>query len=138
LESRCVADIDRDPEAYGQVLAAYRLPKGSAADKAARGRAIQAAMKQAALVPLALAERVRRILELAGAVVCKGNPNAVGDGAVAAMMARSAGLAAIHNVRINLAAIDDGDFVAETMHKINRLEQEFVDGEKEILQAITV
>ncbi|MGD8720712.1 MAG: cyclodeaminase/cyclohydrolase family protein, partial [Desulfobacterales bacterium] len=50
LLNRCVEDIDRDPDAYRQVLAAYRLPKDSAADKAARSRAIQAAMKQAALV----------------------------------------------------------------------------------------
>jgi len=133
LLNRCVEDIDRDPDAYRQVLAAYRLPKDSAADKAARSLAIQAAMKQAALVPLALAERVQRILELAGDVVQKGNPNAVSDGAVAAMMARSAGLAAISNVRINLTSVKDADFVEKITRKIERLEKELVNREKEIL-----
>jgi formiminotetrahydrofolate cyclodeaminase len=133
LLSRCGEDIDRDPDAYRQVLAAYRLPKDSPADKEARSRAIQAAMKQAALVPLALAERVQQILDLAGEVVKKGNPNAVSDGAVAAMMARSAGLAAICNVRINLTSIKDADFVEKITHKIERLEKKLVNREKEIL-----
>ncbi|MGD8971048.1 MAG: cyclodeaminase/cyclohydrolase family protein [Desulfobacterales bacterium] len=133
LLERCVEDIDRDPDAYRQVLAAVRLPKDSAADEAVRRRAIQAAMKQAALVPLALAERVQRILELAGEVVQKGNPNAASDGAVAAMMARSAGLAAICNVRINLASVKDADFVEKITRKIERMEKELVNREKEIL-----
>ncbi|MFZ0132671.1 MAG: cyclodeaminase/cyclohydrolase family protein [Desulfobacterales bacterium] len=136
LTGRCIEDIDRDPEAYRQVLAAYRLPKDGAAARTARGQAIQAAMKQASLVPLALAERVRQILEMACEVVCKGNPNAASDGAVAAMMARSAGLAAICNVRINLAAITDADFVDEVTRKVDTLEKELLDREKEILKAI--
>ncbi|MFZ0613366.1 MAG: cyclodeaminase/cyclohydrolase family protein, partial [Desulfobacterales bacterium] len=138
LTGRCIEDIDRDPEAYRQVLAAYRLPKDGAAARTARGQAIQAAMKQAALVPLALAERVRQILEMAGEVVRKGNPNAASDGAVAAMMARSAGLSAICNVRINLAAITDADFVDEVTRKVDTLEKELLDREKEILKEISV
>jgi len=133
LLNRCIEDIDRDPDAYRQVLAAYRLPKDSSADNEVRSRAIQAAMKQAALVPLALAERVQQILDLAGDVVEKGNPNAVSDGAVAAMMARSAGLAAISNVRINLTSVKDEDFVEKITRKIDRLEKELVNREKEIL-----
>jgi formiminotetrahydrofolate cyclodeaminase len=78
-------------------------------------------------------ERVQRILELAGDVVQKGNPNAVSDGAVAAMMARSAGLAAICNVRINLTSVKDADFVEKITRKIERLEKELVNREKEIL-----
>ncbi len=136
LAGRCIEDIDRDPEAYRQVLAAYRFPKDGAAARAARTQAIQAAMKQASLVPLALAERAQKILEMAGEVVRKGNPNAAGDGAVAAMMARSAGMAAICNVRVNLAAITDPEFVEEIARRVATLEREFLDGEKEILQAI--
>ncbi|MDZ7582256.1 MAG: cyclodeaminase/cyclohydrolase family protein [Deltaproteobacteria bacterium] len=136
LRSRCVEDIDRDADAYRQVLVAYRLPKANAADKAVRSRAIQAALKQASLVPLALAERARKILELAGEVVRKGNPNAVSDGAVAAMLARSAGLAAICNVRINLTSVSDADFAADTLRKIDRLEQELVNREEKIRRAL--
>lgn len=136
LRSRCVEDIDRDTDAYRQVLVAYRLPKENDADKAVRSRAIQAALKQASLVPLALAERARQILELAGEVVRKGNPNAVSDGAVAAMIARSAGLAATCNVRINLTSVRDADFAADTLRKIDRLEQELVNREEEIRRAL--
>ena len=68
-----------------------------------------------------------------GILVQKGNPNAVSDGAVAAMMARSAGLAAICNVRINLPSVKDADFVEKITRKIERLEKELVNREKEIL-----
>ena len=136
MRMRCIEDIDRDPEAYRQVLEAFRLPKKTAEDKALRTRAIQKAMKGAALVPLALAERVCRIMEMAGSVVQNGNPNAVTDGAVAAMMARTAGLAALYNVRTNLTAIKDADFVNEVTHKVENLEADIIKREKEILEQV--
>lgn len=137
MRMRCIEDIDRDPQAYREVLDAFKLPKETAADKAFRTRAIQKAMKGAALVPLALAERVCRIMEMAGSVVQNGNPNAVTDGAVAAMMARTAGLAALYNVRTNLTAIKDADFVSEATRKVEKLEADLIRREKEILKMVT-
>ncbi len=136
MRMHCTEDIDRDPEAYRKVINAFKMPKKTAADKASRTRAIQKAMKGAALVPLALAERVCRIIEMAGSVVQHGNPNAATDGAVAAMMARSAGLAAIYNVRINLTAIKDDEFVNEITRKIDILAADIIRREKEILEQV--
>jgi formiminotetrahydrofolate cyclodeaminase len=133
LGSRCLEDIDRDPEAYRQVLAAYRLPQDTADDKAQRALAVQEALKKASLVPLALAERAYHILDSAGEVIRKGNPNAASDGAVAALMARSAGLAAICNVRINLATVKDRAFVEEVTRKVEKLEKQLIGRENEIL-----
>jgi formiminotetrahydrofolate cyclodeaminase len=138
MRTRCIEDIDRDPEAYQKVLAAFRMPKETREEKDVRSRAIQEAMKGAALVPMALAERVFRIMSMAGSVVQKGNKNAVTDGAVAAMMARAAGLAALYNVRINLTAIKDDEFVDEIKHKIKRLEMDLIHREKEILSQVNV
>lgn len=132
----CTADIDRDPESYREVLEAFRLPKETAEEKAARSQAVQKAMKGAALVPLALAQKVCRIMELAGRVVREGNPNALSDGAVAAMMARSAGLAALCNVRTNLSAITDAAFVKETLRMVDELEADLNGREKTILERI--
>lgn len=136
MRMRCIEDIDRDPEAYRGVLKAFKLPKNTSEEKASRTRAIQEAMKEAALVPLALAERVCRIMALAGSVVQKGNPNAVTDGAVAAMMARGAGLAALYNVRINLTIITDDDFVNEIKGKVEKLTSDLISQEKEILEQV--
>lgn len=136
LRQRCIEDIDRDPEAYREVLKALRLPRNNAEQKAERARALQEAMKGAALVPLALADRVREIMELAASVVSQGNPNAVSDGAVAAMMARSAGLAALCNVRINLGAVEDAAFVAGITGRVAELESEIIRQEKKILEQV--
>ena len=136
LRMRCTEYIDRDPEAYRRVLDAFKLPKETEGDKASRTMAIQEAMKGAALVPLALAESACRIIEMAGSVVQKGNPNAASDGAVAAMMARAAGLAALYNVRINLTAIKDDQFVTEIKRKVENWEAVIINREKEILQQV--
>ena len=138
LRIRCIEDIDRDPEAYQKVLDAYRLPKESIEEKEFRAQSIQEAMKGAATVPLSLAEKACQILSLADSVVQKGNRNAVTDGAVAALMARAAGLAALYNVRINLTAIKDEDFVNEITRKVNSLEKTFINQEKVILSHLEV
>jgi len=52
LRQKLTRDIDRDSDAYTQVLKAYRLPNSTAPEKAARALAIQDAFRQAALVPL--------------------------------------------------------------------------------------
>ena len=132
-----VAGLTVDRKGFEAVEQEMKETAAAAADLLNRCvEAIQAAMKQAALVPLALAERVQQILNLAGDVVKKGNPNAVSDGAVAVMMARSAGLAAICNVRINLTSVKDADFVEKITRKIERLEKELVNREKEILEGL--
>ena len=138
LRLRCIEDIDRDPEAYQKVLDAYRLPKESMEEKEFRVQSIQEAMKGAATVPLSLAEKAYDILTMADSVVKKGNRNAVTDGAVAAMMARAAGLAALYNVRINLTAIKDEDFVNEITRKVNSLEKTFINQEKDILSHLEI
>ena len=44
--------VDRDSEAYEQVVAAYRMPKATDAEKAARAAGIQDALKAAIEAPL--------------------------------------------------------------------------------------
>ncbi len=52
LRARLIDLIDRDAAAYDTVVAAYRLPKGTDEEKAARKSAIQAALQLATSVPL--------------------------------------------------------------------------------------
>jgi methenyltetrahydrofolate cyclohydrolase len=125
--------IDRDAQAYGRVMDAFRMAKGSEEEKGARRQAIQQALKEAALVPLSVAEAALELLGLAERVVRDGNRNAKTDGLVAALMARSGALGALLNVRINLASIGDKEFVTEIGVKIGLLEREVVEREKEIL-----
>lgn len=81
-------------------------------------------------MPLAVAETALKIFHVAGAVVERGNANAVTDGLVASMMARTAVLSALLNVKINLGSIKDEEFVARMAAKVAELEKAAMDGER--------
>ena len=125
-------DIDRDSDAFNQVMAAFKLPKNTEEEVRQRHLAIQEGLKTAALVPLRVAKDAFKILKMAGTVVIKGNKNAVTDGMVAAMMARTAVLSALYNVKINLASIKDNAFVNEIHQQVRELETETESKEKEV------
>ncbi|HHP7235560.1 MAG TPA: cyclodeaminase/cyclohydrolase family protein [Desulfobacterales bacterium] len=138
LMERCLKLVDRDPEAYRKVMAAFKLPRQTDSEKADRRRAVQVAMETAARVPLEVAELALEILELTDRVVRRGNPNAVTDGAVGALMARSAGLGAIYNVRINLKSLKDPDLVATLASRADALEAQILQIEKKVLAAVQI
>ncbi|KGG80494.1 methenyltetrahydrofolate cyclohydrolase [Caloranaerobacter azorensis H53214] len=131
-----VNDIDRDSDAFNKVMAAFKLPKDTEEEKAARKEAIQESFKTAALVPLEVAEDAFKLLEFAAKVVEKGNKNAVTDGAVAAMIARTAVLSALYNVKINLGSIKDEEFVSKVLKQVESLESQVNNIEKEILSKV--
>jgi methenyltetrahydrofolate cyclohydrolase len=102
--------VDADAAAFEQVMAAFRLPKETAEQKAERSRAIQDGYKAAVEPPLLVCRQARRVLELAALAVEQGNPNAVSDAGVAALLAASALEGAALNVEINLGSIKDDDY----------------------------
>ena len=138
LRSKLTAAIDQDADAYTEVMAAYRLPKTTDEELALRKQKIQDAIKHAALVPLEVARNALAVIELAGTAIRKGNKNAASDGAVAAMNARTAALAAIYNVRINLGSIDDESFVEKLEQEVNQLQNMVVEKENEALSHVDV
>ncbi len=138
LREKLLKDMDRDADAYNEVFSSFKLPKNSEEEKQKRQKAIQNGLKTAATVPLGVAEDALRILKLARTVIAKGNKNAVTDGAVAVMMARTAVLSALYNVKINLGSIKDQAFVDEMREKVNRLEDEALKAEREILSQVNV
>ena len=79
-----------------------------------------------------MSRRPRRAFSAAKAVVERGNTNAVTDGLVAAMAARTAVIGAGLNVKINLSSIEDEDFVAEYSARVAALEEQAIAAEREI------
>ena len=133
---KLVYDIDRDSDAFNDVVSAYKLPKSTEENRSNRDRAIQQGLKSAVIVPLGVAKDALRLMELAARVVENGNKNAVTDGAVAAMMARTSVLSALYNVKINLLSITDKAFVKDVAKQIKHMEKHTQEREKEILSAI--
>ena len=135
---RFIKTIDRDSDAYNDVLTAFQLPKGTDQEQTHRKRAIQEALKEAALVPLDVAREAFKVIELAGKVLKQGNKNAVTDAAVAVMMARTAVLSALYNVKINLALIKDTNFIKDVGKEVTHVESEIIQRERELLSHVSI
>ncbi len=105
---------DLDTEAYDNVTAAYRMPKGTDEEKADRSSAIQHALKMATNIPLETMQRAQACLDLIGRIKGKINPNCDSDLNVAELSARASLEGAWQNVLTNLSGIRDTEFVEKT------------------------
>jgi formiminotetrahydrofolate cyclodeaminase len=121
LRGQLTALVAEDANAYEQVRAAYRLPKESADDLAARSAAIQAAMQGASMTPLETMRACIAVLRLAEQAATLGNISAATDGAVGALLAQAGLKGAALNVRVNLGGIDDQDFAAASEQEVANL-----------------
>lgn len=100
-----VIGIDKDTEAYNKVSAAFKLPKGTDEEKAARSKAIQEATIVATEVPYETMSLCMKGIEITAKIVGKSNPNASSDLGVAALNFLAGIKGAYLNVMINLPGI---------------------------------
>ena len=106
LKDWFLAAVDRDTDAFNDVLAAIRMPRKTEEDLAARDAAMAAANLGATIVPLEVLEHTVAALDLALITARDGNPNSVTDAGVGAACALAAAEGASLNVRINLDGLD--------------------------------
>nr|HID12348.1 glutamate formimidoyltransferase [Anaerolineae bacterium] len=123
LRQALTARIAEDTAAFEAVMAAYRLPKRSDEEKAARQAAIQAALAQATQVPLETARDAVAALELARTAARVGNVNGITDAGTAAWLAQAAVAGAALNVRVNAAALDEPAQAAAWLAELAELER---------------
>ena len=95
--------------------------KGETHDLFLSKESIQKGLKQATYVPLRTMEACVSVLELTPTVIAKGNINAASDGGAGMLAAHAGMMTAALNVRINLNAIKDQLFVAESETLMNEL-----------------
>lgn len=99
--------IDDDARAYDLVTAAYRRPKGTDDEKAARKAAVQSAMRAATEAPLETMRACEAAMRESAIVAQHGNPNAASDVWVALELLNAGLRGAQRNVAINLGSLDD-------------------------------
>ena len=128
--------VDDDTAAYNAVMAAHRLPKETAEERADRARAIVDATRTAIAVPLEVARQATSVLDLVLLVVGKGNVNAVSDAGVAGLLAHAAVEGALLNVRINLAGVRDPSVVDETKKVARKIHDRAEDLAAKIAAAV--
>jgi glutamate formiminotransferase/formiminotetrahydrofolate cyclodeaminase len=136
LRAALTIAVADDIAAFDAVMAAFKLPKDSEAEMAARNEAIEKANHGATAVPLRVARDAASVLGLAAIVAEQGNVNAVSDAGSAANMALAALRAAALNVRINAAAVKDRDAARSWLNEIDSLEYRALDTAEAINRTI--
>jgi formiminotetrahydrofolate cyclodeaminase len=121
LRVRLTNLADADTRAFDQVMEAYRLPKETQEEQAARQVAIEAALQGATQVPLETARACATVVGLVAQVIPKINPNAVSDAGAAALLAEAGLRGAQLNVAINLGALDDSAFAHKTREDLREI-----------------
>lgn len=124
LQSALLALVDGDAAAFAPLAAAYGLPTETPAQQESKRQALSAASRTAAEAPLEIARKVGQALHMVRRIGEIGSILAVSDAACAALFLQAAFHSACYNVRINLPAIAEGDYVAAVEAELAALQPE--------------
>ncbi len=108
------AAIDADAESFNTVMKAYKQGKDSANGEGM----IEAALHQAASVPLSVAEKAREVAEIAQSLKPITNPNMKSDLTTALALSAAAIQGALANVEINLESMKDQSFIDQARNRV--------------------
>lgn len=106
-KNKLLALVDEDTNAFNKIIAGFRMPKSSEAEKEERSKAIEAATIYATEIPLQVMETAFASMEVMDAMTKIGLQNSLSDAGVGALCARTAVYGAYFNVRINAKDIKD-------------------------------
>jgi len=136
VKERALAAIDRDTDAFYEMMDALRLPKKTAEEAAAREAAVQHATKNAILVPLETLSIAADGAQLAARIAAVGNANALSDAGVAAITANAAAKGAYLNILINMSGVTDDawkrDILAKAGDLLHRTDAQALEVEKAV------
>lgn len=129
--------VDEDTAAFDAILASFRLPQSSEAERAARHQAIQQATKRAIEVPFQVMQASVKSMKILEVMAMEGNPASVSDAGVGALCARAAARGAYMNMQINSGDLEDKDAVEDLLTRGKALEEEAAALESTILQIVS-
>jgi len=110
LRTALLVAIDRDAESFREVMTAYKMPRETDDQKAARRQATQDALRAASRIPAEVVALCEDVATWSRVAAERGNPQVISDAAVAALLADAAAQSAALNVRINVSSITDAAF----------------------------
>ena len=128
--------VDEDTEAFNRIMDAFKMPKSSEEEKAARAAAIEEATLYATRIPLSTMETACAVFPLLESMARTGNPASVSDAGVGALAARSAVLGAQLNVRINAASLKNRDEADRLTARAAEIAAEAIAAEARVLETV--
>src|SRR6202522_4768156 len=120
LQEDLKAAIDADAAAYDTVMKAYKAAKTVTGTE--NGTLIEAGLKQATSVPLAVAENSSKVGMIVASLDGITNPNMKSDLTTAQALATAAVTGALANVEINLASMKDAGFAGEIRARVKAIQ----------------
>jgi len=128
--------VRADIAAFDAVMAAYRMPKQGDAEKAARGAAIQAALRLASEAPLACMRACAEVIACCEPAARLGNAQVISDAGVAVLAACAGLRSAALNVDVNVPQIDDQAFAHRAAAEAGSLVEQAVARTEAILAIV--
>lgn len=107
LRARLVELVEEDARAFEPLAAAYRMPKLTLEEQAAKDAALQGALAGACAVPLEIMRRCAQVIDECDFLAHCGSRMAVSDAGVAVAFAKAALFGASLNVYINVGSMAD-------------------------------
>lgn len=116
-----LAAVQADAEAFRPLAAAYALPAGTEAEKAAKAAELSACSLRAAELPLAAMEQALQGLGLARRIAQIGSRLVISDAGCGAALLLAAIKSFDFTVRINLGAIADQEYSAAVAERLSQI-----------------
>jgi len=135
-EVRLLELIDEDTNAFNAIMKAFKMPKDTDGEKAARKERIEQATLKAIEVPETIAGLSFGILKEMTLLKDYGNKNALSDVGVSALMLYASIEGAILNVKINLPGISDDTLKQDLTQKVTTILAEAKQLSDQLLKSV--
>ena len=136
VQNELIDLVDKDTDAFNQIIESIRLPKDTEQEIKNRNEAISKATKNAILVPLAIMEKAYDCMKVTKEMALYGNPNSISDAGVASLCAIAAIKGGLLNVKINCKDFDDLKFIKSINKKTDSIIKKSKKLEIEIMNIV--
>lgn len=136
VQNELIDLVDKDTDAFNQIIESIRLPKGTEEEIKKRNEAISKATKNAILVPLSIMEKAYDCMKITKEMALHGNPNSISDAGVASLCAIAAIKGGLLNVKINCKDFDDLKFIESINKKTDTIIKKSKKLEIEIMNIV--
>jgi len=136
LQRRLLDLVAADAESFEPLSKAYGLPKETEAEKAHKAEVMEACLREACSVPIAIMDACCEAIDVHEQFAAKGTPIAISDVGVGVKFCQAALQGASLNVFINTSSMTDRAYAKDVEDKANKLLADYVPKAESIFQDV--